>query len=249
MKRLLLLLLSLTLLACSAASDAYYAIDHFWISEEGDAFRESFETLTVATFEWYQGIEGEEGVYVVHYDHYSEELLREWQDIGYFETVPDSAVSYLVASPNYLADSGLALSSEDLELAASGVRLYLLPESLSDGEAAVMEAFLTEDALRGLDGGSLIDTTFARDRRIEFRRYSFDGTFKTFSEGEVADPVIYVATCANMRYFESESLIATGLADGYIKLTADAYERYAHDLPDEMEERQVTFNGVGSMRR
>ena len=252
MRKLAALIVSALLLAgCGgAAGDAdCYAIDHFYIAEEGDAFREAFDSLTVATYEWYRSVEGEEGVYILHYDHYSAELMHSWQEDGIYGTVPENGLSYLVVSPNYLDDNCFELSAEDRELAEAGVRLYLLPDSLDEDEAARTEAFLTDDALYGLDGGSLIDTEFTHDQRIEFRRYSFDGEFETFSAGTVADPVILVATCANMKFFESESLIATGVADGYIKLAREAYERYAHDLPPEMAERRVTFAGVGAMDR
>ena len=45
-----------------------------------------------------------------------------------------------------------------------------------------------------------------------------------------------------MRYFESESLIATGKADSYIKLTEEAYRKHVKDhLPEELKNRNVTF--------
>ena len=54
MRKLVALMVSTLLLAgCTGvATDEYYAIDHFYIAEEGDAFREAFDSLTVATYEW-----------------------------------------------------------------------------------------------------------------------------------------------------------------------------------------------------
>ncbi len=235
----------LAILSGCSGKDEYYAIDHFYIPEEGDAFREAFNQLTVDTYNWYASIEGEEGVYIVHYDFYTKELMKEWADHGIYQSVPSGDLSYLVCSPNYLEDSGIDLSDEDKDRIIRGVRVYLLPESLSEEEREAVTAFLSEEAVYGLGGPELIPTTFSRNPRMEFRTYRFDGTLDTLSDGEIRDPVIYIASTANMWYFESESLIATGVKDSYIKLTAEAYRQYAgSSLPKELKERKVTFKGL-----
>ena len=218
MKKLLVMILSLILLSgCTATHDKYYAIDHFYIKEEGDAFLKAYDDLVVATYEWYQSIENGEGVYVMHYEHYSRNLLTEWKASGYMKNVPDDDMDYYVASANYLEDRGLALSETEKKMIEAGVRFYLLPDRLSEDETEKMKLFLEEEALHGLDGETLIDTVFRHDRKIEFRTYHFDGTLEAPGEGEIKDPVIYVASCGNMKYFEAESLIATGVKDGYIR--------------------------------
>lgn len=245
MRKALAALAVLAVLSGCSGKDEYYAIDHFYIPEEGDAFRSAFNQLTVDTYNWYAGIEGEKGVYIVHYDLYSKELMQEWIDAGIYRSVPLDDLKYLVCSPNYLEDSGIDLSDEDKDLIGRGVRVYLLPESLTDEEREAITAFLTEDAIQGLRDHELIPTAFSRNPMLEFRTYHFDGTMNTLSDGEVKDPVIYVASTANMRYFESESLIATGAKDGYIKLTAEACRQYAgNNLPKELQDRKVTFKGL-----
>ena len=244
MKKTILCILLLILCCGCTAHDQYYAIDHFYIKEEGDAFKESVEKLIVDTFNWYRSIEGEDGVYIVHYEFYEKAMMREWKQSGIYQTVPESDLQYLVVSENYLKDSGHELSADEKELIRSGVRLYLLPESLSEEEAETMKAFLEEEALYGLEGGSLIDTAYMKDPRIEFRSYCYDEPLDTLSDGEVRDPIIYVASCENMKYFESESLIATGKKDGYIRLSEEAYRKYAKHLPQELKDKKVTFKGL-----
>ncbi|MBR2738424.1 MAG: hypothetical protein IKD88_06925 [Lachnospiraceae bacterium] len=252
MKKLLpvfvLPLLLILLCGGCANSDRYYGIDHFSIREDGDAFREAMDALTVDVFRWYQSLEGEDGVYLMHYDLFTAETLAEWKAMGLYQTVPDEDVHYYTASVNYLTDRGLSLSPEEQDLVAAGVRLYLLPESLSTAETAALRAFLTEDALLGVDGDSLIETTFMSVGQIEFRTYHFDGTLEVPGGEEISNPVIYVADTANMSFFEAESLVATGVQDGYIRLTEDAYRQYAGDaLPAELQEQGLTFRGLSSM--
>ena len=246
MKKAVLILLAVLalLVGCSGGKpeSRYYAIDHFCIEEEGDAFRESAESLTVAVFEWYKSIEGSDGVYLMHCDHYTEDVLEEWRFYGVYENVPNSGFHYYVASPNYLAERGMPLSREEEELIRRGVRCYLLPDTMSEEDAAQMRAYLMEDALWGLDGETRIETAFQSNREIFFGTYSPNVTLEIPGGGVTADPVLYVASTENMKFFESESLLATGVTDGYIRLTEEAYRLYAgKNLPEEMQEKQVTF--------
>lgn len=241
MKKAWILLLLSALCGCGAQG-GYRSIDHFYIEEEGDAFRQAYNELVTDTYEWYKSIEGEDGVYIIHCDHFAQEIMQEWKKSGYRHAVPDSDLDYYVASVSYLEDRGLALREEDRQMVKDGVRLYLLPDTLSEEETGTMKRFLSEDALYGLDQGSLIDTVFAHSRKIEFRTYHFEGTFEVPGGDPIENPVIFAAGCQNMKYFEAESLIATGKTDGYIRLTEDAFRKYAGDhLPQELKDRKVTF--------
>ena len=83
MKKVILLVLTMVcavlVSGCGSAHSEYYTIDHFYIKEEGDQFREAFDQMVVDTYRWYQSIEGSDGVYIIHYDHYDKELMEEWQ--------------------------------------------------------------------------------------------------------------------------------------------------------------------------
>jgi len=240
----LIIMTALMVAGCSSNYD-YYIIDHFYISEEGDAFRKSFDELTVDTYNWYQSIEGEDGVYILHSDYFDKDLLQEWKDYHIYQTVPGEGFRYFVVSENYLKDKGYTLSVEQSEMIQEGVRLYLLPDTLSADEAEVMQSFLKEDALLGLDEDTLIDTDFRKNKEIAFASYHFEGTLESLTDGDITNPVIFVATCKNMKYFEAESLIATGTDDGYIKLSENAYRKYVKNaLPDALKKKKLTFSGI-----
>ena len=250
MKKLIIMILALFMLAaCNAGNDKYYGIDHFYIKEDGDAFQKAYNDMVIDTYEWYRSIEGSEGVYIMHYDHYSAEILSEWVKIGYVNTVPDGDLDYYVASLNYLQDRGFAISDSDRKLIQEGVRYYMIPDTLSEEETAKMKQFLLEDAVVGLDGDTLIDTDFRRDRQIRIVSYHPDVTVEIPGGEEISDPVILVASCANMKYFEAESLVATGLNDGYVRLTEDAYNRFAKNLPESLKKKKVTFVGFSKISK
>lgn len=249
MKKVILLVLTMvcTVLVsgCGSAHSEYYTIDHFYIKEEGDQFREAYDQMVVDTYRWYQSIEGSDGVYIIHYDHYDKELMEEWQRSGYMENIPEGDLDYFVLSVNYLEEKGFTFSEDDKEQIMAGVRCYLLPDTFTDEETEAMKRYLTEDALMGLDGDTLIDTPFRQDREIRFQSYHVDESFWTPDGKEVVSPVIYVASSNNMSYFEAESLVATGIPDSYLVLTESAYQKYVKEgLPQSLRDRKLTFSGI-----
>lgn len=243
MKKLFIILFTVIMLAgCSTGTgDKYYSLDHFYTREEGEAFRQAVNKLTVAMFDWYRSIEGEEGVYIIHYDFYSADLMQQWKKDGAYKSVPETDLHYYVASENYLADRGLTLSDQEKEMIHQGVRLYLIPEKLSEDQQ--LKEFLEEDALMSMDKGPfMIETEYSKNHRVEFRTYTFEGTLEVPGSDDINDPVILVCCCDNMKYFESESLIATGVTDSYIRLTEQAYKEFAgKNLPQELKNFKVTF--------
>ncbi len=243
MKKLLIVFLLLLCAGCSGKeNDKYYAIDHFYCPEEGEAFKNAFAEMTVDVYNWYKSIEGADGVYILHSDHYTEDLLDSWRENRIYENVPEKGFWYFCVSENYLRERGYELSGEDSEWIRAGGRLYLIPGTMPSDEQDVMEKFLREDAFYGINGVSLIKTIFETDRKISFKMYEFDGTLETGEDGEIKDPVIYVCSSENMKYYESESLIATGKRDSYIKLTKEAFQEYVENgLPEELKEREITF--------
>ena len=131
----------------------------------------------------------------------------------------------------------------------SGICVFNLTPQIHarEGEppAEAMKRYLTEDALMGLDGDTLIDTPFRQDREIRFQSYHVDESFWTPDGKEVVSPVIYVASSNNMSYFEAESLVATGIPDSYLVLTESAYQKYVKEgLPQSLRDRKLTFSGV-----
>lgn len=248
MKKILsALLIIMSCAGCAEADDSLYAIDHFLITSKDEQFREDFNQLTVDTYNWYKSIEGEDGVYILHSDHYTDDLLQEWKDHNLYTSIPEDGFWYFTVSVNYLEDNGFILTDEEKELISSGVRLYLLPDSLEQTKAETMQAFLREDSLYGLRDDPMIPTLYEKNRQIEFRTYHFEDGLDSVSEGLIKDPVILAAGCENMKYFESESLIATGRTDSYIKLTKQAYQKFGKNLPDALKEKKVTFKSLNTI--
>ena len=233
---------------CSSANDKYYAIDHFYIAEEGDAMREIFNQLTVDTYNWYRSVEGEDGVYILHSDHFTQDILEDWRTYHVYENIPEEDFWYFVVSENYLEDIGFELTEEQKDMINKGIRLYLLPDTLDDAQKETMRKYLEEEAVYGLEIPPMIPTVFQENPETAFMTYHFEKGLDSVTEGEIQNPVIYVASCGNMKYFESESLIATGKADSYIKLTKEAYEKHVRDsFPEELKNRNVTFLPVSKI--
>ena len=138
----------------------------------------------------------------------------------------------MVASPSYLESINFDVSEEDKKLAQSGTRVYYIPDTYTQDEYAALAGYLQENDMK--DRGTSIVTPFMEDPKIEFRQYTpQDKIFMWNTNHEndffATDPVIYVATAANMTPFESESLNAKGLEQSYIKLTSQAAEKYTEE--------------------
>ena len=249
MKKILTAVLLAMCTGCTRADSRYYAIDHFYFQEEGDAFREAFAEASIQLYDWYRSIEGNDGVYILHSEHYTDDLLDLWRDNQIYAPVPEKGYWYFAVSEHYLRERGFALSPQESEAIRSGVRLYLLPDTLSQDEQNTMEAHLRTVAVYGLNGSPMIETSFESDPKVSCRTYHFEGTFETEEDGEITNPVVYVCSSENMKYFESESLIATGKKDSYIKLTKEAYEKYVQNgFPEELKDRQITFLPLSQIR-
>ena len=76
-----------------------------------------------------------------------------------------------------------------------------------------------------------IKTSFNENKEFEFLKYQFNQEVFSFSTKSVdklmiKDPIILVITPENMIYRETESLIAIGLENSYIKLEGEAEAKY-----------------------
>lgn len=191
----------------------YYSLIEFYY--EGD-----FKKFYMDAYNWYKKIENNEGVYLIHTTYLDNMVLDIWRENQVYNSIPDKAFWYFIASPSYIKNIGINISDEEITNAKDGVRLYLLPDTLSEEEMKKMKLYLEEDALKNAKESS-IKTTFTKEQEIKFITYTPDRNYFTWysEKGQpLVDkaPVIYVCTSENMKYFESESLIATGL-DSYVK--------------------------------
>lgn len=203
---------TLLLLRGNKRDHDFYTLKEFFFEGDFSEFRSDM-------LWWYRSVEREDGVMLCNSQFYDKELLESWQSNGIYENVPDEGFTYAAVSPSYLDETGVKPLDGSLDKAWEGVRLYLLPDTLDDGETEKMRAFLNEDAQKDADYGG-ITNGFTERREVAFLEYA--------PEDKNA-PVYYVCTTENMTSFESESLIATG-EDGYIRLRDESVlERYQND--------------------
>lgn len=123
-------------------------------------------------------------------------------------------------SPNYLEKLGVQVSEEVVKKAENGVRVYLLPESMTEEEQMRIKGWIEENTVKSISEGD-IPTEFTKNPQFDYITYKNHMDFfawNTSSKFEATEknPVIYIATPQNMRYFETESLKANGF-NGYIK--------------------------------
>ena len=172
--------------------------------------------LSEELYAWYAEHEHDEGVYLANTSFYGQASIQAYA--GADATL--EPFWYLAASPSYLGEIGLDVSDDLIEKAERGTRVYLLPESLSATEKEEMEEFLT--ASRKVYDSD-ITTAFMENPTYEFTSYDASNELFTWSTDselptEAGGFVIAIVTSENMVPFESESLIASGLENAYVKL-------------------------------
>lgn len=170
-------------------------------------------------YTWYAAHEHDEGVFLVRTTYYGGATIQAYLPEGPFP----EPFWYVAASPSYLRQIGIEISDADMARAESGTRVYLLPESLDPSQADALKQLLIE-ARKPRD--SNITTAFTENPTYAFSTY--DGSQQLFTWSADAEQpvmadnfVIAVITASNMAPFESESLIAAGLENSYIKLSEE----------------------------
>lgn len=176
--------------------------------------------LSEDMYTWYAEHEHDDGVYLANAINYNETTIRAYS--GSDTTLKQ--LWYLAASPSYLELMGVNVPADIVERAEQGVRVYLLPDSLSASEVNEVKDFLI--AARKPSDSNIV-TPFMENPEYEFISYDADKELFTWSTNP-EEPVtssgfaIAVVTAANMVPFESESLVATGLENAYVKLDEHA---------------------------
>lgn len=180
-------------------------------------------------YSWYASIENEDGVYLVNTYHADQNILQTWRDLG--EDAPQREFWYMAASPSYLKKIGIEIPSTTLLRAESGEQVFLLPDHFSPQDKSSLTKWLEQEAQRKGKAEQNIVTAFTQNPRTYVEDYSTDSEIFTWNDNPQkdflsTDVVIYIATAANMTYFESESLASSGLADSYVKLSDEAVQKY-----------------------
>lgn len=220
----------------------YYTLSEFlWTGDFDEFYKDSYN--------WYKAIENEDGVYLANTDYYNDEILQVWKENKIYDSVPDKAFWYYTVSPSYLKQMQIHLNEEELKAAVNGTRLYLIPDTFTQNEIEQISAYIKEDALKNAQT-SKIKTAFTDKQEIKLISYTPSGSYFTFpsEKGQsvtAKEPVIYVCTSANMKFYESESLIATGI-DSYIKFENKEITKSCTDRK-ELEKYHLKFKELSTI--
>jgi hypothetical protein len=177
--------------------------------------------------EWYSSIADEPGVTLVNTEHYDRPVLDRWR--GVYASVPEKPFWYVVASPSYLSSQGFDIDPDLVSRAATGERVFLLPNTWAESAKQEMRGWLDENS--HIDYDPSIVTEYLKKPVVTFEEYSpttplFMWNVDPTLPQRASDPVILILTPQNMIPFESESLFAVGLDNSYIKLSTAAARSY-----------------------
>ena len=204
--------------------EGWYVVRDFELG--GARFNGNPMELSEDMYSWYAEHERDDGVYLANARRFNTATIQAY--VGSDTTL--EPFWYLAASPSYLERAGVDVPADLIERAEQGVRVYFLPDTLSEDEADEMRDLLVA-ARRPYE--SDIVTPFMESPEYEFVSYDAGKelfTWSTDSEEPVTSSgfVIAMVTAENMVPFESESLVASGLENAYVKLD----ERAASSLLD-----------------
>lgn len=231
----------------------YMVLNKISIGEDTDTFTGRSNQLNEDIYNWYSDMANEEGVYIVNTTYYSDDTLNLWNKSKIFKEIPKNAFWYFAMSPNYLEKLGVQVSEEVVREAENGVRVYLLPESMTEEEQMRIKGWIEENTVKSISEGD-IPTEFTKKPQfdyITYKSYTDFFTWNTSSKFEATEknPVIYIGTPQNMRYFETESLKANGF-NGYIKFRDEkAMCKYTNkDLMSKynLSDNEIVFTEVKS---
>jgi hypothetical protein len=196
-------------------------------------------------YEWYSAIADDPGVSLVNTQHFDQSVINAWS--GVYASVPEQPFWYVAASPNYLAAQGFTVNADLVARAEAGERVFLIPDTWDDSTQAAMRGWLTEKS--DISYEPSIRTAFFDDRIVSFEGYRpaeplFSWSTDPAGRQGATDAVILVTTPENMVPFESESLVAVGLDNSYVKLDGDAATSYtspSYLAPFHLDDNQVEF--------
>lgn len=222
----------------------YQILKNLSYGSDEQSFQGSSNELDKSIFDWYKSISNKEGVYLIKGDYYSNELIESWKNNSTYNTIPKKAFWYMTFSPNYIKDLKIDVKNEILDEAINGTRVYLIPEDMDQEEKNNMKKYLFENSISNIKDGD-IPTKFNKEKKIKTYTYSPKDDFFTWSTTskeatKVKNPIIYVCTPENMKYFESESLKANDL-NGYIKFK-DSNTAQKYLTPETLDKYNLTDN-------
>ena len=167
-------------------------------------------------YNWYKKISNEDGVFFISSTYYSSEVLL---NIGSgINNDFNSPFWELKFSPNYFYKIGIPIDKKDIVLAKNGVRLYLVPDTLSTKKRSFLESLIKSQDKS--DSGIKM-TIFDKKSKFKFVSYTPTKNIFTWSSDlknsmYTKDPIIMITTPENMSNTEASSLGASSF-DSLIK--------------------------------
>lgn len=208
----------------------YKILKNIRVGNDQASFNRQSKELFRDFYNWYKDISDDDDVNVVNTTFFSKDMLKSYKFNEVYKSVPNEAFWQLTASPNYLKKIGIKIDDAVIENAKRGIRTYLIPGNKSDNEMNLLKEMLIEKDTKSIRSDD-IKTIFNENKEFEFLKYNFNQDVFSFSTKSldklmIKHPVILVITPENMIYKETESLIAIGLENSYIKLEGDAETKY-----------------------
>lgn len=231
----------------------YEILSDISVGEDADSFTGRSKQLDEDIYNWYSDIAGEEGVYLINTTYYDNDVLTLWKQNNLYKSIPDKPFWYFAVSPNYLEMLGIHVPDDLIQKAEKGTRVYLFPENMSETNRSQIEGWFKESTTKNLSDGD-IQTQFTKHPQFEYSTYEIDTDFFTWAttsehSAVTKEPVIYIATPQNMRYFETESLRASGF-EGYIKFSDVAtmvkYTDQSIFAQYNLSDNEITFSKVSN---
>lgn len=229
----------------------YEIIQSISVGEDQGSFTRQSNKFSADVYEWYKSIEGEKGNYLINTEYYSKSLLSKLQESRIDKELPSNPFWLFTISPNYLKELGLEVTEVLIEEATKGKRLYLLPEGLSIDEKSKLMKWIEEKDKRGIRESD-IPTNFNQNQEFIYFEYGKIDPIFTWNTNlenpmQTTNPIIYVATTENMTFRETESLSASGLSNGYIKIVPEnkkniLSESYLSGF--DLIDNQITFSST-----
>lgn len=201
-------------------------------------------------YHWYRSIEDKPGVRLVHTSFYGRAILEDWRNGGVYQHVPRKPFWYFTVSKAYLNDHDFMVQAQDVRLAKQGTRVYFIPDTYSTLERNAIQSWIREsDNVCSTD----VTTAFTKHPSFAFRTYHaahkwFNWTTSIQHNVYVNDPIIFYAHSNNLNALESESLLAGGLDNSYIKLNLSAEHQYLNDAyasQYHLDDNHIRFLPVG----
>lgn len=229
--------------------EKYEILGGISVGEDADTIAGRSNQLDRDIYNWYSDIADRDGVYLIHTTYYDSEVLALWRQNSTYQSIPDKPFWYFAVSPNYLENLGIHLADDLLAKAKKGTRVYLFPESMTQMSRSLMKEWIEEDTTRSLSSAD-IQTEFTKHPAFAYAAYEPETEFftwpaKTELPSAVKEAVIYVATPENMIYFETESLRADGLNNGYLKFsdkeTKDLYTQESDFARHHLSDNELVF--------